>query len=424
MKNRIRTIINGKEIRYFCYITLILLYFIPFLCDSPINILKGLIQIIQSRDILVTDYFELVGYGPAIFNAALVYTITIIAIEIERIPYTGLIAASLFINVGFALWGKNCINILPIILGTYIYAHLQGSNFGRYIYTGLFATCLAPFVTEIFYIVPFNTFISFIAAGIFGIMIGFLIPPISAHTTAAHMGYSLFNGGLAGGLLAFVITCIFHTLGIDTNTVFVWAEGTNIIVIAVLVLYFIFTFMFGLWLEHGNIHLFNRITRHPGRAVADFVLMDGPGATLMNMGFMGLLTLGYVLLVKGDLSGPVVGCILTAFGFSAFGVHPKNYLPVLVGVFLSTFITQYSPNDPSILIASLFVVGLAPIAGQFGVIPGIIAGLLHSFVVVCTAPMCGGFNLYNNGFSMGLVAMLLIPTIESFMRNFKLKRGK
>lgn len=135
MKNRFRAIINGKEIRYFCYLTLFLFYLTAFLYDSPINIFNGFIQIIQSRDILITDYIELAGYGATFFNVALVYTIAIIAVEIEKIPYTGLTIAALFINACFSFWGKNCINILPIIFGTYIYAHLQGSNFGRYIYT-------------------------------------------------------------------------------------------------------------------------------------------------------------------------------------------------------------------------------------------------------------------------------------------------
>ena len=422
MKNKIRTILNGKEIKFFCYLTILILYLVAFICDNPIQLLKGLIEIIQARDLLTTDYFELVGYGSTFLNAALVGTIVLIAIEIERIPYTGLTIAALFINLGFALWGKNCLNILPILLGTYIYAHLQGSNFGRYIYTALFATCLAPFVTEIYYMIPLHPIICLVASICCGVIIGFIIPPVAAHTTSIHMGYSLFNGGFAGGILAFILTSGLRSFGFEISTVLIWKEGINVFLLIGLVLYFIFAFLFGLWLEYGNIHQFNRITRHPGRAVADFVLMDSPGATLMNMGFMGLFGLSYVLIVRGDLSGPIVGCIFTVFGFSAFGAHPKNYAPVLFGVFISTLFTKYHANDPGLLIAALFAVGLSPIAGQFGFLAGIIAGILHSFVVVCTSSICGGYNLYNNGFAMGFVAILLIPLIESFMKHFKLRK--
>lgn len=419
MKNRIRTIINGNEIRYFCYFTLFLFYLTAFICDSPKTIMNGLYQIVLSRDVLITDYIELVGYGATLLNVAFVFTIAILAIEIEKIPYTGLTIAALFINVCFSFWGKNFLNVLPIIFGTYLYAHLQGSNFGRYIYNALFATCLAPFVTEVYCLLSFDPILGLFGSILSGLAIGFLIPPIAAHTNVVHMGYSLFNGGFAGGILAFILTCCLRSLNIDTQTSFVWKTGQDLSLIVCLIGYFLFTFIYGFVLEKGNIYKFIRVTRHPGRAIADFVLMDSPGATLMNMSFMSLLALGYVLFVGGDFSGPVIGCLFIVFGFSAFGAHPKNYIPVLLGVYLSTFITKYQANDSSLLIAALFSIGLSPIAGQFGVITGIIAGIVHSFVVVCTTAICGGFNLYNNGFSTGWVAILLVPTIESFMRNFK-----
>ncbi len=48
-----------------------------------------------------------------------------------------------------------------------------------------------------------------------------------------------------------------------------------------------------------------------------------------------------------------------------------------------------------------------------------IAGFLHAAVVMCTGQMYGGLNLYNNGFSAGWVAIIMVPVIESFMKHFK-----
>ena len=144
----------------------------------------------------------------------------------------------------------------------------------------------------------------------------------------------------------------------------------------------------------------------------------------MNMGIMGLVAEVYVLFVDGDMSGPILGCVFTVFGFSAFGAHVRNYLPVLFGVALSTLFTANSVNTPGILIASLFVVGISPIAGQFGPIAGIAAGLLHSAVVMCTSQMYGGLNLYNNGFSGGWVAIVMIPIMESFMKHFEYRKKR
>ena len=63
--------------------------------------------------------------------------------------------------------------------------------------------------------------------------------------------------------------------------------------------------------------------------------------------------------------------------------------------------------------------GVAPIAGQFGIVAGIVAGALHSCIVSFTADLYGGLNLYNNGFAAGIVAILMLPVLESFIKCFK-----
>lgn len=416
--------IRGNELRYFCLASAVLLLIAAFSFGTPKEIVLGMKTIILSRDALITDYFELAGYGAGFFNAALVLLVAIGLVEVTNLPYTGLTLAALFINVGFGFWGKNPINIIPIIVGTWIYAKMHQSHFARYVYTALFGTCLAPFVTELVYILPFPRLCSLLIAVIMGVFIGFILPPLSMHTASMHMGYSLFNVGFSGGTLAFVISCVLKAHGIQSEAVFIWkAERHPAILIGILG-YFAITFLLGLYLEKGKVNKAWRIMRHPGRAVADFVMMDSVGATLMNMGIMGLIAVVYILIVGGDLSGPIIGCFFTVFGFSAFGAHPRNYLPVLVGVALSTLFSQYSLNTPGILIASMFVVGLSPIAGQFGPVAGVVAGILHSAIVMCTSQMYGGLNLYNNGFSAGWVAIIMVPTVESFMKEFAYRKMK
>ncbi len=415
---------HGKELYYFCLFSMALLFVAAFLFSTPKEILLGMKTIILSRDALVTDYFELAGYGAGFFNAALITLHAIVLIQRAKIPYTGLTLAVIFINMGFGFWGKNPVNIIPIIFGTWLYAKLHHVSFARYVYTALFATCLSPFVTELVYILPFSPIINLCLAIIIGIVLGFSMPPLAAHTASMHMGYSLFNVGFAGGTLAFVSYCILRAHGITSESVFIWkAEKHPAIVIGALT-YFIFTFFVGYYLEGGKEDGLRKVMQHPGRSVTDFVMMDGKGVTLMNMGIMGILAEVYVLLVDGDMSGPILGCILTVFGFSAFGAHLRNYVPVLLGVYLSTFFSIYTPNTPGILIASMFVVGISPIAGQFGPVAGVLAGLLHSSIVMCTSQMYGGLNLYNNGFSCGWVAIVMVPLIESFMKQFKKKNHR
>lgn len=421
-KTKLLEKLKDHTLSIFCGLTVALFWVAAFYFDSPKGILQGMVEIVLSRDALITDYFELAGMGAAFFNAGLVMLLGMILVWANKIPYTGLTLAALFINAGFALWGKNPVNVFPIILGVWLYAKLQGVPFARYIYNALFATCLGPFVTEMVYLLPFEPKINLALAILIGIFIGFAISPLAMHTASMHMGYSLFNVGFAAGILAFAMFCVLKSVGIESEAVFIWKTGRNPVVMAGSLIYFAVAFGIGVILQNGSIDGIIKIMRHPGRAVADFVMMDGPGTTLMNMGIMGLVAEVYVICIGADLNGPILGSILTVFGFAAFGAHLRNYIPVMLGVCLSTFFTKYDLTSPGILIASLFVVGISPIAGQFGPVIGMMAGALHAAIVTCTSTLYGGLNLYNNGFSAGWVAIIMIPMTESFMRHFEVRK--
>ena len=224
------------------------------------------------------------------------------------------------------------------------------------------------------------------------------------------------------GALGFLIYSLVKSFGKTTETVFIWQEGVPFFLALGLFFYFVFTFIFGFLLEGYRISGMFKILKHPGRTVTDFVMLEGRGNTLMNMAVMGMFCEVFIIAIGGDLSGPVLGCILTVFGFSAFGAHLKNYLPVLAGVVLACMTMTNDISDPTMQIAALLVVGVAPIAGEFGVIAGIMAGIIHIAIVNCTGAFYGGLNLYNNGFSTGWVALFMVPFLESFRTNFKRKR--
>lgn len=413
-----------KELKLFCIFSLLLLLCAACLTGTPAEVAQGLKMIILSRDTLITDYFELAGYGAAFFNSALVLAIAIGLILFQKIPFTGLTIAALSINAGYALWGKNPVNILPVFLGTALYARIHAARFGRYIYTALFGTCLAPLITELVFLLPFGQPWNLLLSVLAGIFMGFILPSLSVHAASMHMGYNLFNVGFSGGILAFVIVSVLRSFGMESDTVLIWKKGVGNILPAALYGYFGLTILYGFFLNKKTVKGLRNILHYPGRAVTDFVLMEGAGITLINMGMIGILCVTYIILIDGDFSGPVVGAIWAVFGFSAFGVHIRNYLPVLAGVYLSTFFSIYEPNTPGIQLAAIFSAGIAPIAGQFGVIAGVCAGVLHAIIVMCTAQMYGGLNLYNNGFSAGWVVIFIVPVIESMKAHFHERKGK
>ena len=72
MKKPFREKIAGKEIQVFVVFTILLFWLAAFLTDTPMNIMEGMMKIVSSRDALITDYFQLGGYGAAFFNAGFV----------------------------------------------------------------------------------------------------------------------------------------------------------------------------------------------------------------------------------------------------------------------------------------------------------------------------------------------------------------
>lgn len=423
MSSNIRNKLKGNEMKLFLFASAAFLYIGAFLLASPGEIMEGMNKIICSKDALITDYFALAGYGAAFFNAALVLTIGIILVKIAKLPFTGITTAALAIDTCFGFWGKNPLNIFPIFLGVMLYAKLHKVSIGRYLYTALFGACLGPIITEVMYKLSFPFSINLFFTFIIGILIGMALPPLSSHTISMHMGYNLYNVGFSGGIIAFAIVCVMRSMGLDVEPKFIWKEGCHVGITIGVYIYFLLTFLYGLWLKEGKVSALSKILKHPGRAIADFVIMDGPGVTLMNMALLGMFAETYVLLIGGDLSGPVQGAVLMVFGYGAFGAHLKNYTPVLAGVLISCLFTQYTPTTPGILIASIFCVGLAPIAGQFGILAGIEAGILHAAIVMYSSQLYGGLNLYNNGFSCGWVAIIMVPLIESFMSRFEHRRS-
>ena len=76
---------------------------------------------------------------------------------------------------------------------------------------------------------------------------------------------------------------------------------------------------------------------------------------------------------------------LTIMGFSAFGKHARNIIPVMAGVFLGSALMHWKLSDPAVQLACLFCTTLAPVSGYFGWPYGVLAGFLHSSVVLFTS---------------------------------------
>lgn len=389
------------------------LSFVAFglLLDGPREVLTGLAAIMFSRDTLLTDYFGVGGIGAALVNAGLLTLVTCMIYARSRAKMTGTAVAALFLVLGFGLFGKNLLNVWFIVLGVALYARFRAQPFATHINTAFFGIALSPVVSEILFssLLPWEVAVPLGAAT--GLLIGFILPPAAAQLFKAHEGFALYNVGFTAGLIGTLIVALYKSYGFVPEPVFIWTSGNDLLLGPFLGMLFLSMTVLGVLLDRRALTGFRHLLRKSGQAPSDFVAAAGLGATLVNMGISGLIAMAYVLAVGGDLNGPVIGALLSIAGFAAFGKHPFNFIPVLLGVFLGSLAKPWGASDPSILLAALFGTNLAPIAGHFGWHWGLVAGFLHSSAALSVGGIQGGLNLYNNGFAAGIVASILVPVI-------------
>ncbi|RKJ52528.1 DUF1576 domain-containing protein [bacterium 1XD42-8] len=410
----------------FFVLAIIPIYFIiAGLVMQPLDtIIPGLVNLILEPDFLITDYFVIGGVGSALINAGLLTLISIITVYSMGMDMDGHTITSACLMFGFSLFGKNLMNIWTILLGVWLYARYHKTSLSRYIYVGLYGTSLSPIITQLLHIEGISSLLKLIICVFLGIIIGFVLPPLATHVHYAHKGYSLYNVGFAGGIIATVIVSILKSFGLEIQSRLIWYKGNNWTFFILLFILFFGMIVFALII--GGVDTWKAylgILKKIGMGGTDYLISDGILPTLLNMGVNGLFGTILVMVVGGDLNGPTIGGIMAIVGFSATGKHIRNIFPVVIGVYLGGATKQWSITDPSAMLALLFSTTLAPITGEFGFLAGILAGFLHSSVATNVGIVYGGMNLYNNGFAGGLVAIFLVPVIQSIRDRRARARG-
>lgn len=361
---------------------------------------------------LITDPICIGGPGSALLNAAVMLFSSTMLVRLQKMPFTGLTIACMFMMAGFALLGKNVINSMPIVLGSFLYACYKGESFSKYTYLSLFGTCLSPMVS--YFMLHTDAEIQHISMALGGVVLGFAMPAISGYTVRIHQGYNLYNGGFASGFIALGMVSILRGTGMEFKTTSTWSTEYNMPLTAMMLVLFIGLVVLGVLFGCRKWKVYRRILNHSGRVVSDFIVLAGMGPTFVNMALVGGIGLLYLLLMRVPLNGPLVCCLFAMTGFAAFGKHPRNVLPVMTGaVIAASFLQEIDLTAPATLLATLLCTGLAPIAGQFGGMWGMAAGFLHMAIVQNTSYLYGGLNLYNNGFAAGLTCVIMIPLIEA-----------
>jgi len=388
-----------------------------FLCGSVETLVQGMKTILLSPTILITDFLEIGGLGASFVNAAIIGFINLYLLKRYKLRINGLLIAAYMTVLGFAFFGKNVFNILPIYAGGYLYCRYQKISMKNIILIIMFGTALAPIVSEIAFGHPQHLNFGLPLGIGLGVLIGFIIVPLSSHMLKFHDGYNLYNIGFTAGIIGTVFTSVLRSFKMEIQPENILYLDKSSHIASLLAFLFIYLIIVGLALNKDVLNHYGRIFKYKGRTITDFTSLVGYGMTFFNMGIMGLVSLCYVLFVGGVINGPVLAGVFTVVGFAAFGKQPKNCYPIVIGVIGTSLLLGYDLSSTSLIISVLFSTTLAPIAGSYGPLAGLVAGALHIAIVMNIGIVHGGINLYNNGFSGGLVAGFLVPIIDAFRKD-------
>lgn len=408
--------VSASTIYKVLYILPLAMILYALLTTTPRELIKGLEIICRSNDILLTDYLLIAGIGPTFINAALVLLINLWLIRRLDLKPNGIIIAALFLLTGFSFMGKNIFNIWPFYLGGYLYSKYHGISYKNVVIINMFSTTFSPLTSLIGISMSDSVIEGIMIMAIVGGFVGFIMPTVSSHMLTFHAGYNLYNMGAAAGFVGMIVYALLEQSDVIVKSNDLVLQTNHPGIIIFLIIYCIALVAIGYCINEKTFKGYKHILSHSGRLITDIIKQDGFGLSLVNMGVLGILSILFVVLMGGVFNGPTIAAMMTVMGFGAFGKHPKNVWPVVMGVVVGWQFFGIETSVTIIIISALFGTTLAPVAGEYGVLWGLVAGILHAAFVQNIGSLHGGLVLYNNGFSGGIIAAILVPVIDAFKK--------
>ncbi|MCL2350752.1 MAG: DUF1576 domain-containing protein, partial [Defluviitaleaceae bacterium] len=325
--------------------------------DGLVHVAEGLWRIVTSPALLTHDYVDMVGVGPAFVNAGLSGLFILAIFKFAKLPASGPQMAAFGLVMGFALMGKNPVNMFPILLGAYLYSLYSKQEFKTLVTFAAYSTCLAPIISQPAHIPQIVDAVGvwggITLGGVLGVFLGFIINSMATFIRKSHEGLNLYNVGWGAGLLAIALTAVYNTLGVvpfsyHITGYLVQYGQYNFQLYGYLVLITIYFMIISLLLG-GRLKSIKQIltlNAADSKYVNNFYAKYGPGTTYMAMSFLGMFILA-VTLAFGvvNLNGLIVAASISIIGWGGFGKAVANAAAIVGGVLLGAFARYIiSPN--------------------------------------------------------------------------------
>ena len=389
-----------------------------------------------------TNYFAQGGFAGTFLNMGLVGLICTGLCCLPGAKPNNVTTLGVLLTIGFGAWGINPLNIIPTILGVFLYCLVKKEKLGAMCNAMLYSTGIAPLISDLLFRYPGVEYVGFnwvgLAVALFiGLIIGFFLPAGLAHAPNIHKGYDHYSAAVPIGMTAFFLRAVLYNVVLGWKLadlgqlstmaaldVVSWPM-TNIFCFVLFGLCIVFALLMGCtFKDYWN------LMKDSGHGVS-FTTKYGNAPFLMNVGVFGLMIVAYFNLA-GAIDGTNVwtgmtfGIVFCMLSTCNSGSHPRNVWPIMLGYmatsFLFGFIFQGEGNfgltigNQSILIGLCYANGLSPISGKYGWGYGALAGGLHYLLVTAVPDMHGGFCLYNGGFTAALICLMFVPQLEKFCK--------
>lgn len=401
---------------FYLPILALIMIILAFIFNTPKEIFVGYKNILLSSSILTTDYIAIGTLGGALVNTASILILNLLILRLLNLRMSGLIYAALYMILGFSFFGKNILNSLPIYIGIYLYAFLNKIPVKNLVISLLFSSGISPLVSYLIFGFDLAYYIS-IPLGIgAGIVAGLMVPAISSHTIKFHQGYNLFNVGFSLGIISLAFNGVLRAFNLRASEISILSNDHNLFLYLFVAILALVLLIAGIILNPKSFKMIPDLYKRSGRLVSDYIRDYGVSIVMINQASLLTFEILICLIFKIELNGAIFGTILAVSGFAGSGLHLKNTSFVMLGAILMCLVTKTNITSTSIIIGILFSAGVAPIAGRYGIVAGIIAGMLHIAILPLCRSFQGGYDLYNNGFCAGFVACILIAIIEAFKK--------
>lgn len=163
---------------------------------------------------------------------------------------------------------------------------------------------------------------------------------------------------------------------------------------------------------------FIKLNLSPSILLTDYFEAFGPSAALLNAAIVLTINVVILLFLKMQLSGLLYAAVFTVYGFSFLGMNALNLIPIYMGGWI--YAKYMKLEFKTVVLVSILAGTMGPIISHimFGygapsaltITLGVAVGIILGFLVTPLGRHClkfhDGFNLYNIGFTGGIIAII------------------